>query len=204
MALVDGKNWAAISRAGKLNSTYLRDILERNQTPQLKSAEKLSEGLGVPLTDWFVEGAPQEPVIRLENLPRDVPVYGTGSCGDDGAFDFNEGTPIDFVRRPDRLSGVKDAYAIYVVGNSMSPWREEGQLVYVHSKQPAKVGDYVVVQTKPMRQGEAPRAHIKRLEKRTASDLVLSQYNPPKKITIPLSKVVSIHRIMDWGELLGV
>lgn len=217
-ALVRGKELAPISRRAKLNSTYLRDVLERNQTPQLKSAEKLSDALGAPITDWFLEieltgnstqnreGAASSPseLPRLDLMPRDFPVYGSAECGDDGVFEFNYGEPIDFVKRPQRLSGVKNAYGLYASGDSMKPWRKHGELVYVHEKQPPMIGDHVVIQLKPKKSGDAPLAFIKLLEKRTGTELVVSQYNPAKKITIPLSKVVTVHRVMEWPELLGV
>lgn len=216
--LVKGKELAPIARRAKLNATYLRDVLERNQTPQLKSAEKLSDALGVAITDWFLEieltgssaqksndaAGPVPEVPKFELMPRDFPVYGSAECGDDGAFEFNYGEPIDFVKRPQRLSGVKNAYGLYASGDSMKPWRKHGELVYVHEKQPPMIGDHVVIQLKPKKPGDAPMAFIKLLEKRTGSELVVSQYNPPKKITIPLSKVVTVHRVIEWPELLGV
>lgn len=209
-ALVEGKQWAPTSRAAKLNSTYLRDILERNQTPQLKSAEKLSASLGVPMTDWFLEGdrnpagAHDVASIQPAQMPRDVPVRGAAACGTDGAFEFNSGDPIDYIRRPPRLENVRDVYALYILGASMSPWREEGQIVYVHPLQPPKIGDYVVLQLLPLRDGEAPRAYVKKLEKRNSLEITVSQYNPAKRLTFPVNRIVSVHRIMDWSELLGV
>lgn len=217
-ALVGVQERAPIARRAKLNVTFLRDALDRGQTPKLGNAEKLSGALGVPISDWFLQPEPvnknvpvgetrpipPDAALRIDRMPRDFPVFGTGQCGDDGSFDFNGGEPIDFVRRPPRLVGIRDAYALYVSGRSMSPWREEGQLVYVHPGQPPKVGDYVVVQIKPGRSGEAPRAYIKRLEKRSGTEITLSQYNPAGKVTFPTAKVISIHRIVDWTELLGI
>lgn len=215
--LVEGQEWAPICRRAKLNPTYLRDVIERHQTPQLKSAEKLSDALGVELTDWYilpVGGNPSvdggnkreqdTPVPRFDIMPRDIPVFGAGQAGEDGSFELNSGEAIDFVKRPPRLSAVTHAYAIYVQGTSMSPWRKEGELVYVHEKQPPQIGDHVVIQIKPRKAGEAPRAYIKTLEKRTSTEIVVSQYNPPKRLTFALNKLVSLHRVVEWSELLGV
>lgn len=216
--LVVGQELAPIARRGGLNATYLRDVLERGQMPQLKNAQKLSGALGVPLTDWFLllepegdtvtvpraESPAQEPPLRIDLMPRDFPVFGSAQCGEDGAFEFNTGEAIDYVRRPPRLTGVKNAYALYVSGQSMRPWREEGQLVYVHAGQPPKIGDYVVIQIKAPKAGDAPLAYIKKLEKRTGKEIVVSQFNPPETRSWPLSRVISVHRIVDWTELLGI
>jgi phage repressor protein C with HTH and peptisase S24 domain len=217
-ALVGKRERAPVARAAKLNATFLRDILERNQTPGLKNAEKLSDALGVKSTDWFLEkeltpdstsnwGEPvgSHPELpRFDQMPRDFPVYGSAECGEDGAFEFNTGEVIDLVKRPQRLLGVKAAYGLYVSGTSMVPWRKSGALVYVHEKQPPMIGDHVVIQLKPKKAGDAPLAYIKLLEKRTGTEIVVSQYNPPKRITFPMSKVVSIHRVIEWEEALGI
>ena len=207
-ALVDGKDWAPISRASKLNATYLRDILERNQTPQLKSAEKLSDGLGVPITEWFLEATGESwsapAAIRTDGMPRDVPLRGSAACGEDGAFEFNGGDPIDYIRRPPRLEAVKDAYALYVRGSSMERWRRDGDIVYVHPHQPVKIGDYVVIQIKPVRSGDPISAYIKQLVKRNENEVRLLQFNPEKELTFKSSRIVTIHRIVDWSELLGL
>jgi transcriptional regulator with XRE-family HTH domain len=92
------------------------------------------------------KSVPKHEIPHPLEMPRDVPVLGIAACGEDGAFVF-ESTTIDFIRRPPRLKGIPDVYAIYVQGHSMSPWREPGSSVYVHPKQQPQVGDYVVVQT---------------------------------------------------------
>jgi phage repressor protein C with HTH and peptisase S24 domain len=142
------------------------------------------------------------PAINIQQFPRDVPILGSGSCGEDGLFEFN-GQTLDHARRPPRLQNVKDAYAIYVSGMSMSPWREPGQLVYVHPHQQPKVGDYVVVQLHPEK-GQTSGAYIKKLVRSPGKDLRLLQYEPREEITIPMRKVKSIHRVIDWDELLGL
>lgn len=143
------------------------------------------------------------PELNIQQFPRDVPILGNGSCGEDGLFEFN-GQTLDHARRPPRLKNVKDAYALYVHGESMSPWREPGELVYVHPHQPIKSLDYVVVQLHPEKPGECPKAYIKRLLKQTARDLKLLQFNPPEEKTIPNKRVKSVHRVMSWSELMGI
>jgi phage repressor protein C with HTH and peptisase S24 domain len=156
------------------------------------------------------EPAPPPPMrtpggYALSHVPawtRDVPILGIGACGEDGVFELN-GQTVGYSRRPPRLLGSRDVYALYITGQSMEPWREEGELVYVHQHQPATINDYVVVQLHPKAEGEPPAAYIKRLVKRTPGELRLLQYNPRKEIVVPMKKVLSVHRIIDWSELLG-
>lgn len=154
------------------------------------------------------ESVTMEP-INVRSMTRDVPILGVGSCGEDGLFELN-GQIHDHARRPPRLAGVKDAYALWVIGESMFPWRKNGQLVYVHPHQPVNIGDYVVVQVKPETPGGNIGVFIKELSRRTAKELRLRQYNPPEDRPIPMSKVLqiggvpAIHRIVDWSELMGI
>jgi phage repressor protein C with HTH and peptisase S24 domain len=86
----------------------------------------------------------------------------------------------------------------------MSPWREPGQLAYVDPHQPIKLGDYVLVQLQPEKPGEVPKAYVKKLVRRTERDLRLLQFEPREELTIPMRKVRTIHRIIDWPELMGL
>jgi phage repressor protein C with HTH and peptisase S24 domain len=209
---------AAIDRPSSTYASY-EDKFKREFLPVelIRSLIPVFGSRGVPSADlWKLAGVapePDQPAPSIESparpaeLPaqvemvRDVPVLGIASCGPDGIFAFESGT-IDFVRRPPRLRGIADAYALYVQGSSMSPWREEGQLVYVHPKQPVRNGDYVVVQIRGREHPE--EAYIKRLSRRTPNELRLEQFNPAKEISIPHKRVAAIHRIIDWSELLGI
>jgi phage repressor protein C with HTH and peptisase S24 domain len=151
-----------------------------------------------------IGGAQKTPSdINIRDMPRDVPVLGIAACGEDGLFEM-QGEVIDYARRPPRLTGVPGAYCLYVHGSSMAPWREHGQKVYASPAQPAMINDYVVVQLKPARPGEPAAAYIKRLIRRNDGEMRLQQFNPPKEITIKMSKVAAVHRIIDWDELMGI
>jgi phage repressor protein C with HTH and peptisase S24 domain len=141
--------------------------------------------------------------INIYQMLQDIPILGGGACGEDGLFELN-GEILGFARRPPSLVGIKDVYAIYVYGESMIPWREPRDLVYVHPHQPIHVKDYVVVQLHPERGTQTSKVYIKRLVRRTADSLRLQQYNPAEEITLPMKRVKALHRVMDWSELLGL
>lgn len=163
----------------------------------------LDAGLSITTPQHSEQKPLTSPDINIQHMLQDVPILGGASCGDDGLFELN-GQILGFARRPPRLAGVKDIYALYVSGDSMVPWREPRSLVYVHPHQPIQVGDYVVVQLVPERGSSTPKAYIKRLVRRTADTLRLHQYNPAEEINLPMKRVKSLHRVMDWSELLGL
>jgi phage repressor protein C with HTH and peptisase S24 domain len=189
--------------------------LETNKSAGTKHMVALARALAVR-PEWLESGAgemdlPNQPPLveapttdlNISQMPRDLPVLGSASCGEDGLFEFN-GETLDRVRRPPRLIGVQKAYALYTFNDCMSPWRENGDLVYVHPQMPVKINDYVVVQLKQENDGGPIPAYVKRLVRRTEENLKLLQYNPRKEILIPMRKVATIHRIMDWSELMGL
>jgi phage repressor protein C with HTH and peptisase S24 domain len=151
-------------------------------------------------------GAPRVP-LRQE-MPKDVPVYGTivgGSHTSMADFELN-GQIVDYVRRPPRLAGRTDVFAAFCQGDSMLYWREPGQLVYFERAKPPKTNDYVLVELMPPphdADGVRP-ALIKRLLGVTPTKIRLRQYNPPKDFEIDRSKVLQVVRALDWDELMGV
>jgi hypothetical protein len=65
------------------------------------------------------------------------------------------------------------------------------------------VGAYVLVQVKPKEDGDAPRAVVKRLVRRSATKVTLEQFNPKKTIELKSSDVLPMHRNVGSGEAYG-
>lgn len=146
------------------------------------------------------EIAPAPRAYSGERWPRDLRVLGMAECGPDGWSLWN-GEVIEMTSRPPNLAGAAQAYAVYVVGDSMEPRYHSGELVYVHPGRPVDVGAYVLVQVKPAADsGEAPRAVVKRLVRRSATKVTLEQFNPKKTVELKTSDIISMHRVVGSGE----
>src|SRR5512146_1768348 len=76
--------------------------------------------------------------------PEPIPIRSAGRGGGDQQMFFEDG-PIGYTARPANLSGVKGAYAIYMVGDSMEPRYEQGWLLHVNPFKPPTRGRAVVV-----------------------------------------------------------
>lgn len=146
-------------------------------------------------------GAPELP--SRADLRRTIPVLGVAAAGAAGDFTMNDGTPIAYALETQAISGRQDVFALFVQNDSMVPWREPGQLVYVDAHQPPKITDYVVVEMKP-EPGSAERAaYLKRLVGRSGHVLRLEQFNPAKIFAVDQRKVHKVYRVIDWSELLA-
>ena len=151
-----------------------------------------------------------EPKPRLIAPPRNaelggparfgarIPAYGQAVGGRDGEFILNGNRIVD-VLAPPSLAGVPDAYAVYVVGDSMEPRYFGGEAVFVNPRLPVRRGDFVVAQIAVV-DGEPPHAYIKRFVARDARMLRLEQFNPRKTLAFPVGRVISVHRIIMGGD----
>ncbi|HLK82006.1 MAG TPA: S24 family peptidase [Xanthobacteraceae bacterium] len=127
-----------------------------------------------------------------------IPLYGHAVGGKDGEFILS-GNQVSEVLAPPNLSHVPDAYAVYVVGDSMEPRYFAGETVFVNPRLPIGRGSFVVAQISKGQEGE-PRAYVKRFVSQDAKRLRLEQYNPKKVLEFPISTVTAIHRIVMSGE----
>lgn len=127
-----------------------------------------------------------------------IPLFGAAVGGEDGEFILN-GNHLDDVFAPPSLSGIPGAYAVRVVGSSMSPRYEDDDTVYVNPKRRTVRGDYVVAQIR-VDEHSAPLAYIKRLVQHTSGKLILEQFNPPKILEFDGKQVESVHYVLRPGE----
>ena len=200
-------NMSAVSKMLGKNHAYLHQFLDRGipaELPELVRG-RLAEILQVPEIILKGGGGRRPPTRVPSSAPPFIggadrlPVYGAGQGGSDGFFPWN-GEIVDYVPRPSHLTGITQAYAVYVAGSSMEPRYYAGELVHVHPGRPIMPGAFVVVQLRSEGEGETPRAFIKRLVRRTATKVTFEQFNPPREIDIKASEIHSMHRIVGSAE----
>lgn len=198
----------AAARIAVALGVEVADLTDEEMVGAKEATAHLAEGK--PL--FTLDGPPD--VVRADvevplrsTMPRDLPVYGTamGSVINNSVegFDLLVGEAIDYVRRPPALSRARDAYAIYVSGDSMEPAHPHGELRMVNPGRPPQPGDTVIVVTRNW--NDYPdQAYIKIYRRRAGGDYVLEQLNPPAEIRVPETYVVSLHRVLTLSELFGV
>lgn len=120
-----------------------------------------------------------------------IPIRIAGRGGTDQQM-FLDG--IGYTPRPANLAGVRAAYAIYMVGDSMEPRYEQGWLLHVNPFKPPVRGRDVVV----YKQGDA--VLIKQFVGWEGDTLVLRQFNPPETLRIPRGEVVECHLVVGADQ----
>jgi len=175
------------------------------EKPGRESLLKLSAELGVSVEDLLSNPVShaQAPQPQPHQMPSDVPVFGTAVGGESGDFSFN-GEVIDYVRRPHGVAQARNVYALWVTGDSMAPWNQSGDLIYVTPTRPPAVGDHVVVELAGPHPGEAGTAMVKLLVGQTATHVRLRQYNPAREFQIARARIKALHKVLSLRELMGV
>ena len=212
------KGWGAAElarRAGLPAANVVKYLQCAVDNPRGNTMSRLAKALGCSEM-WLRHGTgemtapdPLETNVRpgpeLPGLdtPRNVEVLGVVAGGDDDWFDLN-GSVIDYVRQPPGIAKADQVFALYVVGESMSPRYDPGDLVYINKSRPPAIGGDVVVELHPEGEGRPGRAFIKRLVRRNDSIVVLQQFNPPKTIGLPARQVKQVLRILTNAEIMGV
>jgi phage repressor protein C with HTH and peptisase S24 domain len=133
---------------------------------------------------------PPSGVARAADL---IPIRSAGRGGNDQEM-FLEDGPIGYTSRPANLGGVRAAYAIYMVGDSMEPRYEPGWLLHVNPFKPPIRGRDVVV----YKQGQV--VLIKQFVGWEGDTLVLRQLNPLDTLRIPRADVREFHLVVGADQ----
>jgi len=128
-----------------------------------------------------------------------IPIRGKGMGGQDGVLIFNDQNLGDILAPP-ALADVPDAYAVYIVGDSMLERYQHGEVVYVHPYMPVRKNDDCVVQI-VSGDGEPPHGFVKRFLSFDDKFLKVLQLNPRKTLTFAKDKVLAVHRILMGGPV---
>ena len=195
-----GYNPRSLSLAAGLGVTAVRDILDgRIASPRYHTLEALARLLGVSVA-WLMNGevAEAQPSIQAPAPaagPRDFPVYGAAQGGPSGAMAMSS-DPIQHIARPDPLMTVKagSGYGIYVVGESMSPAYEQGDIALVRrGLPPRRQSDVILIKREP---DGTPHALIKHLVGWTEDSWRVRQYNPPAEYELPRAEWAEVETIV--------
>jgi phage repressor protein C with HTH and peptisase S24 domain len=218
---------AAIRVARKQRGMVMRQIAEHLNTKtaavgnweigkNLPSTENLIKVAGLLRVDASALGQGEviylgdEPVSEAEIIsdshelvkgPLDIEVRGVAVGGDDGDFTLN-GEIAGYVRRPPGIAGLRKVFALHIISDSMWPRFEPGELIYCGGRE-AVPGDDIVIEMFPENDAAVGHAYIKRLVRRSKSEIVCLQFNPNKEITFDPYAIKNIWRVIPLRELLG-
>lgn len=181
-------------------STFNRFLNDKQvkHTLSSRTLQKVQDATGIKLPSRLTKplfAQPQSPLSSLqgsaffpERVTADLPVLGHVKAGLDAVF-IENGVVQAYVERPSFLFGDPTSYAVYAHDDCMEPAILHGNLLYVTPSRPALPGDDVVIQMSDN------QAHVKRLVRRAAGDVICKQFNPPQEVRFKANQVRSIHLV---------
>lgn len=183
-------------------SQQLIGALELGNTKSTKFLPRIAAALGVDPgaidSDWSGIAAPQEAPPDFERNvlgAKDFPIYAAVEGGPGEII--RSVTAVDWQPRPSRVEHVKEAYGLIVIGESMSPEFEQGEIAIVNPKLPPVGRQPCIFYTEL--HGEA-RATIKRFLRQTGTEWVVYQHNPPRggshEFRLPKKEWAICHRVV--------
>src|SRR5580700_11315447 len=154
-------------RVGK-NHAYFQQFIKRGVPTRLPEEVRGRVAEILEIDEQQLKGVGFKSVLPMPNarigggvrIATWIPVYGHAVGGKDGEFILN-GNQVTEVLAPASLSSVPEAYAVYVVGDSMEPRYFAGETVFINPRLPISRGAFVVAQ---IASGEenVPHAYVKR------------------------------------------
>ena len=149
----------------------------------------MPRGRGRPPSTASSSGGPPS----MARSADQIPVRSAARGGGDQEM-FLEDGPIGYTPRPANLGGVRSAYAIYMVGDSMEPRYEAGWLLHVNPFKPPTRGRDVVVYK------HDNAVLIKQFVGWEGDTLVLRQLNPPDTLRIARAEVRECHLVVGADQ----
>jgi phage repressor protein C with HTH and peptisase S24 domain len=133
------------------------------------------------------------PAAPARGWDQIIPIRSAATGGGDQEM-FLEDGPIGYTPRPANLGGVRSAYAIYMVGDSMEPRYEPGWLLHVNPFKPPTRGRDVVVYKADN------SVLIKQFVGWESDTLVLHQLNPTDTLRVPRAEVRECHLVVGADQ----
>jgi phage repressor protein C with HTH and peptisase S24 domain len=198
-----GHTQAELARALGIDPSAVSKLFKGERQLKLVEASHLARFLNLPYEEVVRRAGVDQPpgggvlpggeaaatsAQTTTDQQRDLIPVRSAARGGDNQEMFLEDGPIDYVQRPPYLRNVRDAYGIYVVGDSMAPRYRQGQLLHVNPHRPAAPGRGVVV---TRRDGAVL---IKEFVRRTSDGLVLREYQPAEReFSVRANEVADVH-----------
>ena len=208
-----GVSQADLARHLRLAPSAVSRMLKGDRQMKLLEAAQTASFLGVSQDEVLRRASGEAPAGSQPEGPRrrgrpplaatamrqaaagtePIPIRSAARGGGDQEMFLEDGA-IGYTPRPSNLSGVRGAYAIYMIGDSMEPRYQQGWLLHVNPFKPPTRGRNVVVYKKDK------AALIKQFVGWERDALVLRQLNPAQELRVPRDDIAECHLVVGVDQ----
>jgi phage repressor protein C with HTH and peptisase S24 domain len=195
-----GKKPVDIARLLGITDSAVSQWFTKDTGPKSARLNDLASFLNTSV-DYLLTGddRPTLPVQHVlnESVQRgrpDIPVWASAEAGADGAIILVP-DPIDWTHRSERLAGVKNPFAFYIVGDSMENALYHGDQVVINPALQPRIGrEHVFIHDK----GDGQYMALVKLLVRASSTMWhVRQTNPAKNLELPKSQWTKAYVIAE-------
>jgi len=199
-ALREARGWSQHDLAQRVGvSQAAINKVESGITVRSRFLPEIARALGVPIHRLTAEDDPTAPALQSSSVARpraavdrDLPIY-PASEGPSGTMLVQTGEPLDWVQRPWFLGAVRDGFAVVIVGDSMEPAFEPGDIAIVNPRLPPLRNKTVMLTSG----GDGDfSARVARLVGVSAEDWHLQQFKPLLDFKLPKAEWPQAWRVV--------
>jgi transcriptional regulator with XRE-family HTH domain len=170
--------------------------IESGRTRRPRGLYAIASALGVGVSDLDPsldrELSAPGPMAPFLTGRRDLPIYSSAEGG--GGAMIVSWDPVEWVVRPSPLANIKGGYGIYVVGDSMVPAFEPGDIALVNPHLPPSPQRDAVFFKSAV--DATTEALIKRLVRSSPREWRVKQWNPGKEFVLQRSEWSQCHPVI--------
>jgi transcriptional regulator with XRE-family HTH domain len=130
-------------------SQQLINALENGKVGSTKFMPEIAAALGCTAREldprFGIQERPRQGLSRAAILAGELPILSSKELGPETMSVLLSGEPVDFMDRPPLLQNVRDAYALFVADDLMSPELERGDTILVNPHYPPVAGTTCVL-----------------------------------------------------------
>jgi phage repressor protein C with HTH and peptisase S24 domain len=179
-----------------LEAAQIAQFLGQSPEEVMRHAGASPEGTQTPRAMPPRRGRPPGSGTTVTTPSRSVepiPIRSAARGGADQEMFLADG-PIGYTPRPANLDGIRGAYAIYMIGDSMEPRYEQGWLLHVNPFKPPTRGRDVVVYKNDQ------SVLIKQFLGWERDALMLRQLNPDIELRVSRDEVAECHLVVGVDQ----
>lgn len=199
------------SLAGLSQTTVTRPLNEKEGKYRIteKTIRKIADATGIAFEGIFSNNEHHSDILARDILPRDTlpkpnarPAYSSGAQrdgtdlgpiyasaqGGNGEQTIATGEIVEHRPKPQRWTSVKGLYGFYVVGDSMAPRINAGEMVWVHPHRKPAPGQEAVFIKKADDNGADIMVMVKLFTAQSAAKWIVKQHNPKREFELKKSE----------------
>ena len=122
-----------------------------------------------------------------------VPVYGYVEGSMQKGLNLSDSNVVDWIARHPAQQGAVNAFAVYVLSNSMEPRYFQGELVYIHPGRPPEMNRDCIIE---MKNGDA---FLRRFLHQSEEKICVAQFNPLQEKEFSKQDIKAIYAVVGRG-----